>query len=258
MTSEIKLRGGLSPSSITRVGTYEPWELQVGRGQIAFHERLFKFGSNPDVDGSNETIWDVGGLYAYPSSAVAMTVTTDAGTPADDNGVTVVVSGLDEDYNEVSQEVTLAGSGTATTTQTFLRVFRAYVSGSQAPTGNLNITNGGTTYARITLGENQTLMAIWTVPAGYTAYMSRGTLSVGTANGNQFVTGRLSTREFGGVFRTQAKVTLQNGFIDFPFDIPLEIPEKTDIETRAISSGTNNVVAATFTLIYIKNDTLVS
>lgn len=258
MTSEIKLRGGLSPSSITRVGTYEPWELQIGRGQIAFHERLFKFGSNPDVDGSNETIWDAGGLYAYPSSAVAMTVTTDAGTPADDNGVTVVVSGLDENYNEVSQEVTLAGSGTATTTQTFLRVFRAYVSGSQAPTGNLNITNGGTTYARITLGENQTLMAIWTVPAGYTAYMSRGTLSVGTANGNQFVTGRLSTREFGGVFRTQAKVTLQNGFIDFPFDIPLEIPEKTDIETRAISSGTNNVVAATFTLIYIKNDTLVS
>ena len=256
MTSEIKLRGGLSPSSITRVGTYEPWELQVGRGQIAFHEQVFKFGSNPDVNGSNETIWDVGGLYTYPGSALARTVTSAAGTPSDDNGVTVVIEGLDGDYNEVSDEVTLAGAGTATTTQTFLRVFRAYVSGSQAPTGNLNITNGVTTYARITLGENQTLMALWTVPAGYTAYLSRGTISVGTSNVNQFVTGRLSTREFGGVFRTQAKVTLDNGFIDFVFDVPLRIPEKTDIETRAVSSGSNNVVAATFSIIYIKNDTL--
>jgi hypothetical protein len=256
MTSEIKLRGGLSPSSITSVGTYEPWELQVGRGQIAFHKQVFKFGSNPDVNGSNETIWDAGGLYTYPSSALAMTVTSAAGTPADDNGVTVVISGLDEDYNEVSEEVTLAGSGTATTTQTFLRVFRAYVSGSQAPTGNLNITNGATTYARITLGENQTLMALWTVPAGYTAYILRGSLSVGTANTNQYVTGRLTAREFGGVFRTQQKVTIQTGFLDQEYPIPLEFPEKTDIEARAVSSGANNIVAATFNIIYIKNDTL--
>jgi hypothetical protein len=170
------------PSSITRFGKHEPWHLQVSREQIENHKRLFKFGVNPDVNGLLETVWDAGGIYAYPSSAVAMTVTTDAGTPATDNGVKVVVEGLDGDYNEVSQEITLAGSGTATTTQTFIRVFRAYVSGSQAPTGNLNITNGGTTYARITLGENQTLMALWTVPAGYTAYLSQINIATGTAN----------------------------------------------------------------------------
>jgi hypothetical protein len=258
MTSEIKLRGGLSPSSITRAGTYEPWPLQVGRDQIAFHKKIFKFGRNPDINGTEETIWDVGGIYAYPSSALAMTVTTDAGTPANDNGVKVVVQGLDSDWNEVSEEVTLAGSGSATTTQTFRRVFRAYVSGSQAPTGNLNITNGGTTYARITLGDNQTLMAVWTVPAGYTAYILNGTLSVGTANGNQYVTGRLVSRQFGGVFRTQTKVDVSNNLINYPFESPLAFPEKTDIEARAVSSGTNNAVSATFTIIYIKNDTLVS
>jgi hypothetical protein len=131
MTSQIKLNGGLSPSSITRVGTYEPWELQVARNQIAFHKTVFKFGFNPDVDSSQETIWDVGGIYAYPGSAVAMTVTSAAGTPATDNGVKVFIQGLDGDCNEVSEEVTLAGAGTATTTQTFFRVFRAYVSGSQ-------------------------------------------------------------------------------------------------------------------------------
>lgn len=255
MTSQIKLNGGLSPSSITRVGTYEPWELQVARNQIAFHKPLFKFGVNIDVNGSLETIWDAGGLYVYPSSALAMTVTSAAAVPANDNGVKVVVEGLDGDYNEVSQEVTLAGAGTATTTQTFLRVFRAYVSGSQAPTGNLNITNGGTTYARITLGDNQTLMALWTVPAGYTAYLSQINIATGTANINQYLTGLVTARPFNNVFRTVIKQSFkEEATIIIPVPIPLT--EKTDIEVRALSSGTNNIVSADFSIIYIKNDTL--
>ena len=257
MTSQIKLNGGLSPSSITRVGTHEPWELQVARNQIAFHKNVFKFGFNPDINGTEETIWDVGGIYAYPGSAVAMTVTTDAGTPATDNGVKVVVQGLDSDYNEVSQEVTLAGAGTATTTQTFLRVFRAYVSGSQEPTGNLNITNGGTTYARITVGENQTLMAMWTVPAGYTGFLDHVNIATGTTNANQYVTAQIVQRQLGGVFRVMMKQTLgSGGAADFLIRYPISVPEKTDVEVRAVSSGSNNLISANFSMIYIKNDTL--
>lgn len=82
--------------SITQVGTFEPFELQVARSQIFEHKNVFKFGYNPDINGTEETIWDAGGIYAYPASAVAMTVTTDAGTPANDNGVKVLVSGLDQ------------------------------------------------------------------------------------------------------------------------------------------------------------------
>ena len=255
MTSQIKLRGGLSPSSITRIGTYEPWELQVARNQIAFHKPLFKFGVNPDVNGTLETVWDGSSLYVYPGSALAMTVTSAAAVPATDNGVKIVVQGLDGDYNEVSQEVTLAGAGTATTTQTFLRVFRAYVSGSQEPTGNLNITNGGTTYAQITLGENQTLMALWTVPAGYTAYLSQINIATGTANINQYVTGAVTARSFGNVFRTVAKQSFHEQAA-IVISLPIPFTEKTDIEVRVISSGSNNTVSADFSIIYIKNDTL--
>jgi hypothetical protein len=244
------------PSSITRFGKTEPFNLQVARGQIENHKYVFKFGFNPDVNGAEETIWDVGGLYTYPSSALAMTVTTAAGTPANDNGVKITVSGLDENYNEVSEEVTLAGAGTATTTQTFLRVFRAFVSGSQAPTANVNITNGGTTYARVTLNDNQTLMAVWTVPAGYTAYILKGNVGTGTSNVNQFIIARLISRELGKVFRTQAKVTIQNGEIAVDFEVPLSFSEKTDIEARAFSSGANNKVFADFEMIYIKNSSV--
>ena len=241
--------------SITARGIHEPFNLQVSRNQIYKHKSIFKFGFNPDVNGTLETIWDVGGIYAYPSSAVAMTVTTDAGTPANDNGVKVIVFGLDEDYNEVNDEVTLAGAGTATTTQTFLRVFRAYVSGSQAPTGNLNITNGGTTYARITLGENQTLMALWTVPAGYTGFLDHVNIATGTTNANQYVTAQIVQRTQGGVFRVMMKQTLGSGGVaDFILRYPIEVSEKTDLEVRAESSGSNNLISANFSIVYVKNE----
>jgi len=244
-----------TPPSVTKLGRHEPFELQVVRNQIENHKTVFKFGFNPDVNSSEETIWDVGGIYAYPSSAVAMTVTTDAGTPANDNGVKVIVFGLDEDYNEVNDEVTLAGAGTATTTQTFLRVFRAYVSGSQAPTGNLNITNGGTTYARITLGENQTLMALWTVPAGYTGFLDHVNIATGTTNANQYVTAQIVQRTQGGVFRVMMKQTLGSGGVaDFILRYPIEVSEKTDLEVRAESSGSNNLISANFSIVYVKNE----
>jgi len=244
------------PSSITRFGKTEPFYLQLARGQIENHKHVFKFGFNPDINGTEETIWDVGGIYAYPASAVTMTATTTAGVPATDNGVKITIVGLDADYNEVSQEITLAGSGTATTTQTFLRVFRAFVSGSQAPTDDVNITNGGTTYARVTLNDNQTLMAVWTVPAGYTAYILKGNLGSGTSNINQYIIARLVSRELGGVFRTQAKVTIQSGEIALDFEVPVAFPEKTDIEARALSSGANNLIFADFEIIYIKNSSV--
>ena len=245
------------PSSITRFGKTEPFELQVVRGQVENHKTIFKFGFNPDINGTEETIWDVGGIYAYPSSAVVMTVTTDAGTPANDNGVTVIIEGLDGDFNEISDEVTLAGAGTATTTKTFFRVNRAYVSGSQAPTGNLNITNGGTTYARITVEENQTLMAMWTVPAGYTGFLDHVNIATGTTFANQYITAQIVQRQLGGVFRVMMKQTLGSGGVaDFIVRYPILVPEKTDIEVRAVSSGSNNLISANFSMVYIKNSSV--
>lgn len=239
-------------SSISRFGTSEPFELQVARGQITFHTPLFKYGYNPLIINVQETIWDVGGVYAYPASAVAMTVTSASG--ATDSGVTGVVFGLDTNYNEVSEAFTLNASGTYTTTQTFLRVYRAYITGSTAPAGNIDVANGGTTYARITAGENQTLMAVYTVPAGKTLYVTRGIATHGTDTAGAYMTIRFKVRDQGSVLRTAAKVDLVGGTIDFPFDYPLKINEKSDVEVTAIcSKNQNNAVAATFEGVLIDN-----
>ena len=45
-------------SSVSRFGTSEPFELQVSRGQVAYHETQFKFGFNADIDDSLETATD--------------------------------------------------------------------------------------------------------------------------------------------------------------------------------------------------------
>jgi hypothetical protein len=48
-------------TSITQRGTTEDFGLQVARGQIPYHKFNFKFGFNPDVDDSLETVWSKGG-----------------------------------------------------------------------------------------------------------------------------------------------------------------------------------------------------
>ena len=234
------------------VGDY-PYFIQVSRGLVDGHKRLFKFGHNPVIQDISETIWDAGGLYTYPSSAVAMTVTSGAG--ATDNGVAITVQGLDSNYNEVSEEVTLASTGTATTTQTFLRVYRAFVSGSQAITANTTIANGGTTYAQINTGENQTLMALWTVPAGYTAYLLDTKITAFTEQNNKVATINIYARRENGVFRTADKFDVFAAAITQNYKCPIPFPEKTDIEVRAVATSSNADlrVAAGLDIIYIAN-----
>ena len=59
-------------SSISRFGLTEPFNLQVARGQIAYHESVYKFGNNAAVGDSLETIWQQGGLYSYLSAATVL------------------------------------------------------------------------------------------------------------------------------------------------------------------------------------------
>jgi len=252
--------------SLSIQGKYEPFELQLARGQIEGHKTLFKFGNNPDSNGALETVWSHSSLYVYPTAATVMKVSSSS---ADDNGTgsgarTVLVAGLDADYNEASEIVTLTGQTPVLTTTVFIRVFRAYVvtaGVNNTAAGIIYIGNGvvtagvpATVYAEIPLGENQTLMAMWTVPAGYTFYMYRGTFSAASNNAAQYVLGKFMVRPFGGVFRNAADVTANSSVIQYDFEIPLAVPEKADIEARVIAlSGTNFYITSSFEGVYIEN-----
>ena len=67
---------------------------------------------------------------------------------------------------------------------------------------------------------------------------------------------RFMIREFGGVFRTATKIDVTGAELLFPFTFPLVLPEKTDLEVRAIcNKNQNNAVSATFEGVLIDSRT---
>jgi hypothetical protein len=253
-------------SSATRQGAYEPFELQVARGQVDGHKTLFKFGINGDVGTSVETVWAQGGTYVYPASATVMKISSSS---ADDAAAgtgarTIAIFGLDADYNEINETVTLNGQTAVNTTNSFLRISRMYVvtagSGATAAgviyAGTGTVTSGvpATVYGMVALNANQTQMAFWTVPAGYTLYLTGVYYTSGNTNANAWTNFQLIQRPLGGVFRQQSSSRVAgNG--DFVLDLhtPIAFSEKTDIEIRAVASTSASNVSAEFEGIYIKN-----
>ena len=258
-------------SSISRVGTTEPFELQVARGQVGWHYPLFKFGNNAVVGDSLETIWSEGGLYVYPPSASVMTVSSSstADTSAGTGARTVSVFGLDADYNEISETVTLNGQTAVNTTKSYLRVNRMIVRSAGSGGANAGVIYTGTgtvtsgvpanVYASINgvTGSNQSLMALWTVPAGYTAYLLQYDISNGTTSNTPAVCKLiLAIRPYGEVFQSKDVKSLTTGMhVEERFSLPVKVTEKSDIEVRAISSS-NSVsfdISSAFEIVYIRN-----
>ena len=256
--------------SISQVGTSEPFNLQVARGQIPGHKLQFKFGHNAAVGATEETIWAEGGLYVYPTSATQMTVSSSS---ADDAAAgtgarTINIQGLDADYNEISEDIILNGQTPVTTVNSYLRINRGTVLTAGTGGKNAGIIRAGTgtvtsgVPANVFLsvdgdGDNQTLMCLWTVPAGYTAFMVQTNVSTGnSSNTPALLKTTLVARPHGGVFNTKDRITLKDGNQLQDFNFPLRFTEKTDLEVRAKSSSASVTFdcSASMEFIYIKND----
>jgi hypothetical protein len=172
-----------------------------------------------------------------------MTATSASG--ATDNGVTILIEGLDTNYDVLTETVTLAGSGTATTSGEFLRVYRAYVTGATAPAGNVTIANGGTTYAQISTPYNQTQMAVYTIPNRKKGWLVAANISI---EKQKEIVAKIQTREPGGVFLTKGIISSFAVPFQRRWVIPQAIPEKTDIEIQA-KAGASTSLAAGFEII---------
>jgi len=254
------------PSSITRIGAYEPFNLQVARGQIPWHQSVVVFGYNPDVDTAVETVWPYGGILPFPPNALQMKVSSDNAndTAAGTGARTVYVEGLDANHNVISEIVTLNGQTDVLTVQSFLHINNCYVltAGSlNSAAGNIYFGDGvvtlgvpATVYDIILYDYNARITGSYTIPAGFTGYLEQGLFSSGQSSGTGPVTGRLMTLNGNGIRRTASIVTVNNGASDYAFEYPIVIPEMTTIEAQAIGAGNNNACSSMFILALIKND----
>lgn len=239
----------------------EPYELQVAKGQVVGASTVNKFGANPDVGSSaEETIWANGGNITWPAAAfTAYIVSSDAAdTSAGTGARTVTVSGLDADYKDKTVSVTLNGTSAVAISGTWLRINRAFVTSSGTgggAAGTITIQDVGATvvYANLGLG-NQTQMAVYTVPAGHTLYVDQLTFTAAVSIGANSAVVKLNTRDFGSnTFRTRYIADLQSGELINSLQYPLALPEKTDIEARAVMSAGTASIAAFFDGVLIAN-----
>lgn len=245
-------------SSITRVGTHEPWELQVSRGQISYHQAYTVFGYNPDVDQTEESVWPDGSTVPHPTTASQLTIaSTNANDTAAGTGArTVFIEGLNGDYVTVSETVILNGTSGVTTTNSYLYVNDFYVltTGSGgANAGDITAKVGVTLYDIIATGYNQRTTGHYCVPAGYTAYLTVGVFTAGQTSGSTSITGFLKVHGPDGVLRVASVTTLNNGSVQYDFKYPLRVPEKFCFGSSAIGSSNNNSVSSMFNFVLIQN-----
>ena len=178
---------------------------------------------------------------------------------------TILIQGLDENYVEIEETVTLNGQTQVTTQLSYLRIYRAFVTlaGSSGTSGGIiyvgssGATGGvpnGTVYANLSIG-NQTQIAAYTVPAGHTLYLDEINITAALSLANKRVNASFHTRDFGSnVFRTRFINVLQSSQLKQLFKYPQEFAEKTDVEVRVSTNTSNNPIAASFQGVLIKND----
>ena len=226
--------------------------LDIARDAISNSKIVHKFGANFDIDQATdpESVWTGGGLYPWASLATAQTIYC-LSTSASDTAV-LTLEGLDSSYHEISETVTLTGTSAVATTTTFLRVFRmTYEDGANA--GDITartVSASGTIVAQIDTGYAQTLMAVYTVPAGFTGYMV--TLDA-TIDANKNCQVMMYHRLAGKPFRI-AHVAETTGHYRYDFNAPLRIPEKTDIDIQVTEVSSNNTrVTANFDIVLIRD-----
>ena len=232
--------------------------IEVVAGNIPGYSVLNKFGQNPDIDtGSPEDIWDGGGNYVWPSAAQQMEVVSSSGSddgPTGDGARSVTISGLDASYNAISETVVMNGVSAVTTALSFLRVFRMIVISAgilEQNAGNIDVQGlgGGDIFARVSIGNNQTQMALYTVPAGKTLYICAIFGSVYNAVGKGYGEIELRVRVEGQVFAEKMNMGLaSDGTTSFlrQIHIPLSVPAKADVLMKARVTANNTLVIGAF------------
>jgi len=237
--------------SITQVGTVEPFDLQVARGQIPGHEVVNVFGFASAVSTSFVAVWENNAAYVFPTVASTMLLSSSS---ALDTAVTVLVEGLDADYNRITELVTITGTAGVATTQVFWRI-NSILTTAGVAVGTLYLKNaGGTIYGQVTIGNGRTNMGVYTVPAGYTLYIHQtDAWSSTSVTSGVFATYRTLLVSSTGISNIVLTAPFLNS-IAIERSLPSVVPEKVDAQFQCKSSGAGLNIGTLAICLLIKNN----
>lgn len=232
--------------------------IDYGSGYYPDKYAFAVIGYSPAVNNALVDITNIGGAtsvaYVFPAAAVQMAiVSSSANDTAAGTGIrTVRIHYLDANYAVQTEDITMNGVAPVNTVATnILRIngIHALTVGSGGyAAGNISLTNGGVTYAYINTGFNTSRSAVFTIPAGKTGYLTHFSVTEGTSAGAHYTRFILEATAHDnillpGVFIAQDEMAALNGADSIQYDIPLHLPEKSDVKVSAISdSGAANAM----------------
>ena len=249
--------------------------LAIAKGDVAKTSFIHKFGNAPDFDATDGivTVWDGADDADIGQMTYVYSTTDDIDSLSSSNAadtMQVEVIGLDANYEEVTQTINLTGQARVALTTNLLRVFRVVNTNSSDNAGhiycyvNTTLSAGvpvDTTKVRAVMqpGNNQTLMAVYTIPANTTGYMRDWYASTAGANKNANYVVQLRARPENRVFQLKHISALSdNGTSAYQhkYEEPEVFPAKTDLEIRTSVTAAGATVAsvsAGFDIVLIEN-----
>lgn len=233
--------------------TTDDIKLLVARGLVAKTSHNHKFGAVPSMAvNTTGSLWDISDtIYPWAAWNTPGTVAV-AAVHANDNGKSITIQGLDSNFDFQEETIVVSSAGSVAGTKTFARLNRGFVSVGDTNYANITVNKGATAVLRITAGMGQTLMCVYTVPAGKTAYLYQGTCTAqASADGSGFMMIRYadtSTLPFrvGHSFEVSGHAPY-----NYKFEFPTALPAKTDIDVRVKTRSNNGRYTASFDLLLI-------
>lgn len=253
--------GSTLVSDFDRTGGY--FGLNVARGLVPGISYDNKFGRNPAVTAA-EDVWATGGTWAAPATASTVNV---ASASADDTAAgsgarTVRISGLNENYLEVMETLTLNGTNNVLSVNSYWIIHRAIVltAGSGATNaGAITLTStaaGTPVLSTILATMAQTQFGIFQVPAGKTAYIDVIQACFQNTTNDTITDVNLFVKPFGGVFSLKVEINLMKtgtSCYTKTFTSPLKYEEKSIMKFRATPSAGTSVVTVDWDIFLVNN-----
>jgi hypothetical protein len=212
-------------------------KLQVSRGLVRDAEVRNIFGFNTAIGTEFIAAWENAVAYVYPNTTLQMTAVS---SNTSDTAVTILINGLDENYNRKSNTVTLNGSSNVSI-GSFYRINDVITLSGNA-LGNVTIANNDVTYAKINAGTGKNQASIFTVPAGHEFYLYRiDAFCASASQNNRFLFFRNFVRQPNGTILQIAQTSFLEQ-MNIQRRIPFRYAEKTDIQLQLRSSASTQEI----------------
>jgi hypothetical protein len=208
-------------------------------------------------------------IYVFPTTAETIRVKAGGNvfdTSAGLGARTITVEGLDDNWNEVSEVLTLAGaSASSATTALFYRVNKVSVETSGiyggSNTGVIVIENTTALeeLAYVSAGEGNTSQSIFTVPAGKTLYLKKLNPQVSQNNSANISLYHVDNADdfsapYTSVRHLEWQVLDFTGVENIKFDTYLKFDEKNDIYFEAQKETGSGTAGVTIEFEYVLVD----